>query len=307
MNKFKNIKKLISSMAIALSTVSAATTLTFAPMSAVMAKESKNITVLRLSPPGGGTAIWTDGITQTLQSAGYNATIKPFKTCQEGAEWYSKNPNEPIVALVFSDFIIQNLADSTHPAGCKFPVTEKSLVGIVGKWYHFICSKPEYGLEYLLSDQPKFIGSWNGTIQMKVIQDQMTDIGVKNFKVVGYASGKTQIQSLMSNDTQYTVLSSEAMVKGLNLTCFATSAPIDIAKGINRVSYSELNPNVRHAGSGLWPLIVGYNVDTTAIREILFDESKQSDVLKAMVAPLLPVTESIEQQVKELEERAKNL
>lgn len=264
---------------------------------------ARDITVVRTAPPGGGTSSWNDAITQTLNAHGYSAKILGFKTCSEAATWVKANPKEPIIVMGFSDSFILNIADPKNPAGCDLPVNTNSLVGIVGKWYHFICGHTGKGAstEELLASRGVKIGSWNSPVQMKITSQQLTDIGVKDYKLIGYASGKDQLQAFASQDIDYIVLSSETMAASLpEATCFATSAPQSIAAPMNRDSYQQLNANVRNPGSGLWPMILAYNTPINDLRKVFSSESKKSELFDKMASGFLPVTSSIEQQVSEL-------
>lgn len=264
------------------------------------------VNVLRLAPPGAGTAAWAEAISQTLTENGYKTNILGFKNCQEGAKWLKDNPNEPVVAMNFSDPFLLNIAEPNNPAGCSFPINEKSLVAVAGKWFHFICGHADAGgLKGLLASDGAKVGSWNSPVQMKIVQDQLTDIGVKNFKVIGYAAGKDQLQAFVSGDTQYIILSSESLAKGLpNATCFATSAEPAIAAGMNRTSYSELNPKVRHQDSGLWPIIVGYNVDIKNVRDILGPSGNHGVLQQSLSKNYIPVFDSIDTQLRDINQRA---
>lgn len=271
--------------------------------------QAQTINVLRLAPPGAGTAAWAEAISQTLTENGYRTNIVGFKNCQEGAKWLKDNPKEPVVAMNFSDPFLLNIAEPSNPAGCNFPINQESLVAVAGKWYHFICGHADAGgLKGLLASDGAKVGSWNSPVQMKIVKDQLTDIGVKNFKVIGYAAGKDQLQSFVSRDTDYIILSSESLAKGLpNATCFATSAEPAIAAGMERTSYTELNPKVRHQDSGLWPIIVGYNVDIKNIRDILGPTGNQGLLQQALNKNYIPVFDSIEVQLRDINQRAASI
>lgn len=267
------------------------------------------INVLRGGKPGAGVAQWTDAITSTLKDNKIKVNELGFNSCQDAARWIKNNPGKPYITAVYSDNLILNMAEPNNPAGCNIPVTPDNLVSIMGKWYHFICGPAgKDTIEYLQSNKPKKIGSANLPVQVKVIEQQMTDIGAKNFKVISYASGKAQIQALVSGDTDYTVFSSENLIPQMEGTnCFATSAPTEIAVTFDRISYESINPNVSFNHSGLWPVILSGNTDLSKIRPLFAPYALKNQQLNTLMSLLIPVEDSIEDQINDLQQRANGL
>lgn len=278
------------------------------PLKAEQTVFSNEINVLRGAKPGAGTAAWTDAVNQTLIENGFKTNLMGFNTCQDAAKWVEANPDKPYISVAFSDNLLLGMVDSDNPAACNLPVTNSSLVAITGTWYHFICGQGEYDLEYLVSDKPKKIGSWNHPVQFKIVQDQMQDIGATNGNIIGYAAGKDLMQAFVSKDIDYIVLSSENLAKSLpNVECIAASMPTELANSFGRVAYEELNPNVRHNHSGLFPVIVGEHIDMDKVRPLFAAHALKNEQLNALMSVLLPVDMPIEDQVKDLEQRANNL
>jgi hypothetical protein len=269
-----------------------------------------SVTVLRLSAPGAGNAAWTEAMVQTLNENGYATTVVGFKSCQEGAKWLKDNPKEPVVAMNFSDPVLLNMVEPSNPAACDFPINKESLVAVSGKWFHFICGHTDKGgdIQSLIDSKGAKIGSWNSPVQMQITKDQMTDIGVKNFKVVSYAAGKDMMQAFVSGDIDYIILSTENFAAGLpNASCFATSAEPKYAALMHRTSYSEINKNVRHQNSGLWPVIVSYNTDIDSLRKMFAPSGKHGPLLDSLMKPYIQVTAPIDEQLRDLNTRAQEI
>lgn len=262
--------------------------------------------VLRGAKAGAGVAAWNDAVAATLNDKGMKTEVLGFNDCNGVSNWLKKNPEKQAISMVFSDLVLLNMIEPDNAAACDIPVNNDTLVGIAGKWNHFICGKEGTTLETLLQDTPKKIGSWNSPVQMKIVQEQMEDIGVKNFSLVGYASGRVQLQSFVSGDTDYVILSSEQLIP-TGASCFATSGNAEFAQATNRTSYSTINENVRHKESGLWPLILGFNIDMEKVRPLFASGALKNEQLTALTANLMPVNDSIEEQVKDLNTRAENL
>jgi hypothetical protein len=279
-------------------------------LSTSVAMAQPEVTVLRLSAPGAGNAAWTEAIVQTLNDNGYSTNVVGFKNCQEGAKWLKDNPKEPVVAMNFSDPFLLNIVQPSNPASCNFPINKESLVAVSGKWFHFICGHTDKGgnLPALLNSSGAKIGSWNSPVQVKITEDQMTDIGVKNFKVISYAAGKDMMQAFVSGDIDYIILSTENFAAGLpNASCFATSAEPKYAAQMHRTSYSEINKNVRHQNSGLWPVIVSYNTDIAPLRKIFAPSGKHGPLLEAITKPYIQVDAPIDDQLRDLNVRAQEI
>lgn len=267
------------------------------------------VTVLRLSAPGAMNGAWTDAMVQTLNENGYSTKVVGFSGCKEGAKWLADNPKEPVVTMNFSDPFLLNMAQPNHPAACNFPVNKDTLVAVPGKYFHFICGHADKGdVQGLLQSNGAKIGSWNSPVQMQITKDQMTDIGVKNFKVIGYAAGKDMMQAFVSGDIDYVILSTENFAASLpNASCFATSAEPRFAAQMHRTSYVDINKNVRHVNSGLWPIIVSYNTDIDKMRGIFGPKGKHGQLLDALLKPYFPVNASVDEQLRELNTRAKEI
>lgn len=277
---------------------------------ASLAFAQNTITVLRVAPPGASTAMWADAVKQTLELNGYKTNLVGLTNCQEGAKWIDTHPDDPVIVSQISDPFLLGMIQPSNPAACNMNVNTASLVAIEGKWFHFMCGHTGKGADImsLIHSNGAKIGSWNSPIQIHITSDQMTDIGVKNFKVIGYSAGKDMLQAFASGDIDYLVLTSEVLAQSLpNATCFATSAPHKYAAQVGRVSYNDINKNTRHEGSGLWPIIVAYHTNMTPLRTMFAPGGKHSELLNKLSAPCIPVTDPISVQVQDLHNRAEEI
>lgn len=267
---------------------------------------AKDINIVRMAPPGGASSLWVDAMSETLRNNGYDVSIIGTGTCKEALQWITDNPGKPSIMFNFSYQIAIGMHDPNNLAGCPAPITVDSLVGIMGKWYHFLCgNEGKNSVQSLVESRGAKIASMNDPIQNKILEDQLTDIGARDFRIIKYASGKDMIQAYVSGDTDYIVYSTESRAEDFPGSCFITTAPKEVAvtmkngDTIGRATYTDINPNARHAGMGLWPVVVSYNTDIDEIRRMLQASDKNS-LLGKILRTYQPVTSSIEQQIEEL-------
>ena len=264
-----------------------------------MLTQAKEINVLRFNPPGGNVAIWADAAVQTLKEAGWDVTLRGFKSCRDARAWYDKNPKAPIVYMIWTDYAVMDMIDINNPAGCGFETSEKTLVGIVGRWWNFICAKEDKAsMASLMDKTPGKIGVWSYPIQLGVAKAQMKALAPSK-TVVGVYSPKSMLQAFSSGDLDYLIMSSENMADGVNCKRFGTSASIENAEKHmpGRVSY-ETFKGVPFIGYGIYPYFAAENTDIEAIR-MLFKEHP-SELFKKMEIGLIPESKSVHEQIQDL-------
>lgn len=269
---------------------------------------ANEINVLRLAPAGGGVAMWTDAITDTLNKNGYKTKVHAFKSCREGFNWFKNHSNEPIIYTSMSDYAILDMINPDHPAACGFETNEDTLVTINGRWWNFICGHKDSNdsIQALQSSKNNRIGVWNFPVTHNVAKAHMESLGVDG-KVIGFASGRELMQAFVSKDIDYIILSTENMAKSLdNANCFATAAnTTNTSKYMSdRVSYDSVT-DIPFNDFGLWFLTGAQNVDIEKIREIF--KNNPSDMFIKVRGNLIPETKSITEQLNDLESVAKNL
>lgn len=270
------------------------------------------INVLRLSPPGSNASLWTSAFDQILSNKGYSVNIIGFKNCQEGAKWLRDNPSEPVLVQTESDALVLAMAQPNNPAGCNFQVNDKSLVSIAGKWFHILCGHAgkNDSIKALLASQSPKVGTFAGPVQMKIVKEQFADMGVHDAKLISYSAGKDMRQAMASGDIDYIIWNSETILSTPGTSCFATSAPPVVAKTMGstgRTSYQEVNNQVRHLGSGQWPVILSYNTNISDIRKIMNEQKQTSPLLMQLLSNFIPVNDTIDQQLKNLNSIAKKI
>lgn len=261
--------------------------------------QAKEINVLRFNPPGGNVAIWADAAVQTLKEAGWDVTLRGFKSCRDARAWYDKNPKAPIVYMIWTDYAVMDMIDINNPAGCGFETSEKTLVGIVGRWWNFICAKEENAsMEKLMNKEPGKIAVWSYPIQLGVAKAQMKAIAPSK-TVVGIYSPKTMLQAFSAGDVDYLIMSSENMADGVNCKRFGTSASMKDAQAHmpGRVSY-EAFKDVPFIGYGIYPYFAAENTDIKEIRDLF--KNHPSELFSKMMIGLIPETKSVHDQVQDL-------
>lgn len=295
------------------STLATLFSITLISLSPTVTAATKEINVVRMSAPGAVYALWTDAVTERLQTAGYKVNLIGTNSCREAMQWIDSNKEKPMITFQYNYQIGIGLSDKSNPAGCPLEINENTLVGIMGKWYHFLCGHDGVNtVDKLRKSNNAKIASSNNPIQNKILADQLEDIGVKNFKIISYAKGKDQVQSYIAKDTDYIIFSTESSAKQFPGSCFLTTAPEHIAKTMHngqdtgRTTYKSLNQNVRHDNMGLWPVLVSYNTDISDLRSLLKNASPNS-LLGGLIKNYEPVNESIPEQIEELKQIGKIL
>ena len=267
----------------------------------------KEINILRFAPPGGNVAVWTDAIIDTLEKNGYKSTLISFKNCKEGFKWTQEHPNEPSIFWGQSQAAILDNLDPENPATCGFPVNEENLVTIISKWWTFICGHKDVNDNFdVLMNKHSNIAIYNHPISVSVFKAQMKALDVKA-NILTFTKPKDQLQAFISGDADYIVLNNENLAKSVSqASCFGTTASPEDAKlyQTGRISYSEKG-DVPFIGYGNWPLIQAKNVDIVKMRNIF--TFHQSDMMKSLISTMRPVTTSVENQLKEINEMTKQL
>lgn len=264
-------------------------------------KSPEEIHVLRLAPAGGGIAAWSDAVVETLTQNGYPTKLIALNSYKEGQAWQSANPDKPTVFVSFSDNAVFDKHFPNHPAASHLNVNETNLITIVGKWWNFICGKSGQNdtIEALRTSPGAKIGVWNFPVALAAAQAHMQAIGA-NVQIVGFASGRDQLQAFVSGDVDYLIMSSEGLAHSVaNISCFATSAPTQIAKEkMQRVAYETLTSDLPFNGYGLWPILVGENVDTQALRTVF--HKNPSPTYTKLQSSFIPNTDPLEVQLQDL-------
>lgn len=270
--------------------------------------QAKEINVLRLAPAGGGVAMWTDAVADTLEKNGYKTTTHTFKSCREGYNWFKNNSDKPIIYTSMSDYAILDMINPNHPAACGFETNEQTLVGINGRWWNFICGhKGENdSIKALQTSKDNRIGVWNYPITLNVAKGHMKALGVDG-KVIGFASGRELMQAFVSKDIDYIIISTENMAKSLeNASCFATAANTENAAKYmtDRVPYDSV-ADIPFNDFGLWFFTGAQNVDIEKLREVF--KNNPSEMYTKVRGNLIPETKSINEQLSDLRNVAKGL
>lgn len=274
---------------------------TFLTLPLVAQSQTKDevIHVLRLAPAGGGLGNWSDAVVQTLQDNGYKAKLVGLNSYQAGRVWLDANSSKAAVYVTFSDNAVFDKLYPDHPASAKLIVDETSLITIIGKWWNFICGHDGKTdtLTALTTGEGEKVGVRSFPTSLEAAKAHMKAIG-SSVSVIGFASGKDQMQAFVSGDLDYIIMSTESLARGLpNTTCFATSAPTTLAKEHmpTRVAYESVNPNVPFNGFGLWPVLVGANVDNQALHEVF--TQRPGELYQKLRSSFIPETNSITNQL----------
>lgn len=270
---------------------------------------AKEIHVLRMAPAGGGGALWTDALYETLKNNGYSPKLVAMNSCKEAANWIKANPTKAAVYLTFSDYAIMDMANPNHPAACGLTLDESTLVTIVGRWWNFICGHADQNpsIEALRTNPEAKAGVWNYPISLNVAKTHLASVGYTG-KVIGFASGKQLMLAFTSKDLDYIILSSENLARSLtNAKCFATSAaPADAQRYMkDRVSYASHATLPQYVGYGLWPYIAGVNIDAPALRTIFADNP--GELYTKLASNLVIETAPIDVQLADLRRVAEQL
>lgn len=271
----------------------------------------KEVNLLRLNPPGGSDTLWIAAETEVLSAAGYKVTTVGFTSCQDAAGWVKDHPTTPYLVTANTDPMILNLADPKNPASCNIPLTEKTLVTLVGKAYHMICAKdPANASLEAFRSKPAKIGIWNSKLGVTSLKQHLVDLQAKNVKVIPFATGKDMLTAFVATDIDYVTLTQESLVNQVNAQCFLTSANAEFAAKtpakIPRVSMMAVNKNLTFPESGSYVSIIGNNVDAAEIRKLMVIASRDTaGKFYKMMSPMdvkgVFIGESVPDQFKEID------
>lgn len=262
---------------------------------------SKTVNVLRAGPVGAGVSLWSEAIADTLRNNGYVVNTIGFANCKESSQWIKNHPDDPYVYMTFSDYSILDDIKPEHPAACGQTMQPDQLITIIGRWWNFICGRTGVNdsLEALVRTDGAKIGVWNYPVSHAVATAHMRTLG-SNGHVIGFASGKTMMTAFNTGDIDYIIMSSENLARSLNdANCFATAATSEDAAQYmpGRVSY-DTREDVPFIGFGLWPMVVGDNVDIAAMREMF--QTSPSASFKELQANFIADNSPVEDQLADL-------
>lgn len=236
---------------------------------------ANNLTVLRMGAPGANTDFFTTPMAQHLKEKGWDTQVITFPDCKGAEAWVARNPNEPVLFMMWSDdFVLQKVQPSS-PRNCPtLTVTKDTLVTIAAEGNHMVCSLGDLALSNFM-DRTKTakIGLWNHPVQMAVMQDLLNDLNLDH-KLIGFAKGADFMQALVAGDVGYLVVSSENLIRNVKGNCFLISADSSIASRIPTLKNSAetitstqtFGTALKRANTGLWPVYVARNTDINKLR-----------------------------------------
>jgi hypothetical protein len=254
-----------------------------------------DITTVAVGPPGGGMDLFALPMAGYLKDRGWNVTQRRFPDCRSAQEWLRRNSDQPVMLSLYLDDAVLTNIDADHPRACPgINLDQDSVVTVISKVYHSICSMGELGYQELKSMPNPKIASFNHPVQYLIVQDIMKDLGV-NARIVNLRTAGELFGSLKSGDVDFMVVSYDWQIKQMGGTCFLTQAPIEVAATMSdfktdkpRVSIEEVVASPTRIGTGLTPIYISYNVDIDALRKDVVEILKTAEEYQKMYETAKP-------------------
>jgi tripartite-type tricarboxylate transporter receptor subunit TctC len=280
-------------------------------LASTVAMAQKEINVLQAFPPGGMTEKINLAVKRDLEKAGYKVNFIRFDNCKGVESWVSSNPKEPMVFEYFLAGQVLKLIDPTNPSGCDIKLTKDSVLTTVYSSSMQMCSflPKDQAVALLRSGEAKIGVQGQGSSHPVVVraENMVKEINPKA-KIISYRSNPALVQGLVSKEIDMTAQASAATIAiSAGATCFLTSGPKEKAAQHNQVSITEFGSNLKSAGPWGMSVIVGLNVDTKQVRDIVVGTVKTDPELAKHFASGadkagIPAGRTPEQQLVEVEQ-----
>lgn len=239
---------------------------------------SNPVTFLQIGAPGANSELYSNLMSSRLSDKGWDTSLLNFPDCKGAEEWVKRNPQKPVIFMTWSDDFVLPMIQPENARSCPaLTISEKTLVTVINKSHHMVCSRGDLGLTEFMSSKPAKVGIWNHPVQTQVAKDLIKDLKLEH-KIVGFARGADLMQALVSSDVDYIVVSSENLIRGIGGQCFLTTASPALAKTMSNLKTNQMQTSVQslgfklsRSGTGLIPLYVSYNTDIARLRVDIAD------------------------------------
>jgi hypothetical protein len=250
---------------------------------------AKEITVIRPSPAGGNDSAWSEATTEALEKSGYRVNSLAFNNCREVVSWVANNPTVPYILTTTLVPFMTSMAQPSHPAGCDIKINKETLVTLVTKSYLMVCSRDmdRFNLRHLSSGVPTTVAMNGQPLYVVPMQQQLTDLGMTNVKIVRFATGKDLFRAFVAGDTDYLAIVNESSATQVKAQCFLTTGSPDTVKKMvsttPRISTQTIKQDISFKDYGVYVGVLGSNINRAEVQGILARALKDPQSLMAKV------------------------